>query len=81
MLVRTSAPGSFCSGYHFSLANGRTILSMISIINHMRFARKYDLRIPEMNEMVLEFLKTKHLTGKLEHEFESGGSNPTGWVL
>jgi hypothetical protein len=54
---------------------------MISIINRMKFARRYDTRIPELNEMIHEFLKTKHLTGKLEHEFESGGgSNPTGWV-
>jgi hypothetical protein len=64
----------------FSLAKERTILSIISIIKRMKFARRYDLRIPEMTEMVLEFLKAKHLTGKLEHEFESGGSNPTGWV-
>ena len=64
----------------FSLANEWTILSMIPIISHMKFARRYDIRIPELNEMVHEFLRTKHLTGKLEHEFESGGSNPTGWV-
>jgi len=54
---------------------------MISIISSMKFARRYDIRIPELNEMVHELLKTKHLTGKLEHEFESGGgSNPTGWA-
>ena len=54
---------------------------MISIINRMKFARRYDIRIPELNEIVHELLKTKHLTGKLEHEFEpGGGSNPTGWA-
>ncbi len=63
------------------MANERTILTMTSIINRMKFARRYDVRIPELNEMVHEFLKTKHLTGKLEHEFETGGgSNPTGWA-
>jgi hypothetical protein len=32
--------------------------------------------------MVHEFVKTKHLTGKLQHEFESGGeSNPTDGQL
>ena len=65
----------------FSLANEWTILSMIPIISHMKFARRYDIRIPELNQMVHEFLRTKHLTGKLEHEFEpAGGSNPTGWA-
>jgi hypothetical protein len=54
---------------------------MIPIIRCMKFARRYDVRIPELNEMVHECLKTKHLTGRLEHEFEPGGvSNPTGWA-
>jgi hypothetical protein len=63
-----------------SLANERIILSMITIISRMKFARKYDVRIPEMDEMVHRFLKAKHLTATLEHEFESGGNSPTGWV-
>jgi hypothetical protein len=47
----------------------------------MQFARKYDTRIRELNELVHEFLRTKHLTGRLEYEFQLGNvEEPTGWA-
>ena len=45
----------------------------------MKFSRKYDTRIPQLNERILEFLKTKHLTGQIEHEFQNV-NEPTGWA-
>ena len=48
----------------------------------MNYTRKYDLRIPEINERIREFLKTKHLAGQVEHEFQPGNVNmATGWVI
>jgi hypothetical protein len=48
---------------------------------NMPFARKYDTRIRELNELVHEFLRTKHLTGRLEYEFQPGNvEEPTGWA-
>src|ERR1700693_538647 len=51
-------------------------------LNHiprMNYTRKYDLRIPEINERIREFLKTKHLAGQVKHEFHPGNVNiPTG---
>ena len=45
----------------------------------MNYTRKYDLRIPEINERIREFLKTKHLAGQVKHEFHPGNVNiPTG---
>jgi hypothetical protein len=43
----------------------------------MNLGRKYDTRIPQLKERVLEFLKTKHLTGQVEHEFQNL-NEPTG---
>jgi len=45
----------------------------------MNFSRRYDTRIPQLNERILEFLKTKHLTGQVEHEFQNV-NEPTGWA-
>lgn len=45
----------------------------------MNFSRKYDTRIPQLNERIHEFLKTKHLTGQVEHEFKNV-NEPTGWA-
>jgi hypothetical protein len=51
--------------------------------NHrMNYSRKYDARNPEINVRIHEFLKAKHLTGQVEHEFETGNINrPTGWAI
>jgi hypothetical protein len=51
--------------------------------NHrMNYSRKYDARNPETNVRIHEFLKAKHLTGQVEHEFETGNINrPTGWAI
>jgi hypothetical protein len=47
----------------------------------MSYTRKYDTRIPEINERIHEFLNTKHLTGQVEYEFQPGDVNmPTGWA-
>jgi hypothetical protein len=46
----------------------------------MNFIRKYDTRIPQLNEGIHEFLRTKHLTGQVEHEFQNG-KEPTGRVI
>lgn len=45
----------------------------------MNFSRKYDTRIPQLNEKIHEFLRTKHLTGQVEHEFQNV-NEPTGWA-
>jgi hypothetical protein len=45
----------------------------------MNFSRKYDTRIPQLNERIHEFLKTKHLTGQVEREFRDV-NEPTGWA-
>jgi hypothetical protein len=48
----------------------------------MNYSRKYDARIPEINGRIHEFLKAKHLTGQVEHEFQPGNMNmPTGWAI
>jgi len=48
----------------------------------MSYTRKYDTRIHAINERIHEFLKTKHLTGQVEHEFQPGNLNmATGWVI
>jgi hypothetical protein len=47
----------------------------------MDFSRKYDTRIPQLTERIHDFLKTKHLTGRVEHEFRLANVNePTGWA-
>jgi hypothetical protein len=45
----------------------------------MNFSRRYDIRIPQLNERIHEFLRTKHLTGLVEHEFQNV-DQPTGWA-
>ena len=45
----------------------------------MNFNRRYDTAIPHLNERIHEFLGTKHLTGKVEHEFQNV-NKPTGWA-
>jgi hypothetical protein len=62
------------------LATYEILLSITSIIV-MNFTRKYDIRIPRINERIHEFLKAKHLTGQVDHEFEPADVNaPTGWA-
>ena len=46
----------------------------------MDFRRKYDTRIPRLTERIHEFLRTKHLTGQVEHEFQNV-DEPTGWAI
>jgi hypothetical protein len=46
----------------------------------MDFSRKYDTRIPQLTERIHEFLRTKHLTGLVEHEFQNA-NEPTGWAI
>jgi hypothetical protein len=46
----------------------------------MSFSRKYDTRIPQLHERIHEFLRTKHLTGQVEHEFQNV-TVPTGWAI
>ena len=45
----------------------------------MNFSRRYDTRIPQLTERIHEFLRTKHLTGQVEHEFQNV-NEPTGWA-
>jgi hypothetical protein len=45
----------------------------------MNFSRRYDIRIPQLNERIHEFLRRKHLTGLVEHEFQNV-DEPTGWA-
>jgi hypothetical protein len=45
----------------------------------MNFSRRYDTRIPQLNERIQEFLRAKHLTGLLEYEFQNV-DEPTGWA-
>jgi hypothetical protein len=50
--------------------------------NRMNYSKKYDTRIPEINERIHEFLREKHLTGQVEHEFQTRDPNmPTGWAI
>jgi hypothetical protein len=47
----------------------------------MNSSRRYDARIPQLTERIHEFLKTKHLTGQVAHEFPAANANePTGWA-
>ena len=46
----------------------------------MDLRRKYDTRIPQLTERIHEFLRTKHLTGQVEHEFQNA-DEPTGWAI
>jgi hypothetical protein len=45
----------------------------------MKFSKRYDTGIPQLNERIHEFLRTKHLTGLVEHEFQNV-DEPTGWA-
>ena len=45
----------------------------------MNFSRRYDIRIPQLTERIHDFLRTKHLTGLVEHEFQNV-DEPTGWA-
>jgi hypothetical protein len=45
----------------------------------MNFSRRYDTGIPQLTERIHEFLRTKHLTGQVEHEFQNV-NEPTGWA-
>ena len=45
----------------------------------MSFGRKYDTRLPQLTERIHDFLRTKHLTGLVEHEFQNV-NEPTGWA-
>ena len=48
----------------------------------MNYSKKYDTRIPEINERIHEFLREKHLTGQVEHEFQTRDPKmPTGWAI
>jgi hypothetical protein len=48
----------------------------------MSYSKKYDTRIPEINQRIHEFLREKHLTGQVEHEFQTRDPNtPTGWAI
>ena len=46
----------------------------------MNFSRRYDIRIPQLTERIHDFLRTKHLTGLVEHEFQNV-DEPTGWAI
>jgi hypothetical protein len=46
----------------------------------MDFRRRYDTRIPQLTERIHEFLRTKHLTGLVEHEFRNV-EQPTGLAI
>jgi hypothetical protein len=45
----------------------------------MNFSRRYDTGIPQLTKRIHEFLRTKHLTGQVEHEFQNV-NEPTGWA-
>ena len=45
----------------------------------MSFGRKYDTRLPQLTERIHDFLRTKHLTGLVEHEFQNV-NEATGWA-
>jgi len=46
----------------------------------MNFSRRYNTGIPQLNERIHGFLRTKHLTGQVEHEFQNV-NEPTGWAI
>jgi hypothetical protein len=46
----------------------------------MGFNRKYDIRMPRLTERIHEFLRAKHLTGQVEHEFQNV-DEPAGWAI
>jgi hypothetical protein len=46
----------------------------------MNISKRYDIRIPQINGRIHEFLRTKHLTGLVEHEFQNV-NEPTGWAI
>jgi hypothetical protein len=46
----------------------------------MNFSIRYDTGIPQLTERIHEFLRTKHLTGQVEHEFQNV-NEPTGWAI
>jgi hypothetical protein len=46
----------------------------------MDLGRRYDTHIPQLTERIHEFLRTKHLTGRVEHEFRDADA-PTGWAV
>jgi hypothetical protein len=46
----------------------------------MCFSRKYDTRVPQLSERIHEFLRMKHLTARVEHEFNKM-NGPTGWAI
>ena len=45
----------------------------------MSFGRRYDTRLPQLTEKIHDFLRAKHLTGLVEHEFQNV-NEPTGWA-
>jgi hypothetical protein len=48
----------------------------------MNYHRKYDTRIPHFTARIHEFLQTKHLSGRVEYEFQPTNVNePTGWAI
>jgi hypothetical protein len=46
----------------------------------MNFGRRYNTGIPQLQERIYEFLRTKHLTGLVENEFQNV-NEPTGWAI
>jgi hypothetical protein len=45
----------------------------------MNFGRRYNTGIPQLQERIYEFLRTKHLTGLVENDFQNV-NEPTGWA-
>jgi hypothetical protein len=45
----------------------------------MNFSRRYNTGVPQLHERIHEFLRTKHLAGQVEHEFQKV-NEPTGWA-
>jgi hypothetical protein len=62
-----------------SLGKRRFMLNIAFHNCRMSFSKKYDLRIPQLTERIHEFLRAKHLTGQVEHEFNNV-NEPTGWA-
>ena len=47
----------------------------------MCYSRRYNTRIPEINERLRELLKVKHLSAQVEREFDANAHGPTGWAI
>ncbi len=67
------------------IADHKALIPETQYVSHkccMCYSRRYNTRIPEINQRLRELLKIKHLSGQVEHEFHEGNVHaPTGWAI